>query len=295
MQIVEFGAGTLRFAEQLPEHPPEGGFVWLFLEREQLDTELPAVQRAAQRLGGSQLLDLHCADLVNAAHPSHYDYTSVYDLIVFRRLATQDEGAGDAEPHNGHGPALPAAFRRISTRAVGFAVFDRLLVSVHPAGCFTARSFLQRYLADAVHSDGLPATARNRLPTAPADLMLRMVNLMVDSYLELRKVLSQQLDHWQQELLRPGSRFSNWNALMAARNELHMLEDLCEEQHDAMQEWLDTLREQPEGAMPQAERDGLIARSRDVIEHIQRVVHHVRRLEQNAERKATAPTTSCAS
>lgn len=283
MQIVEFSAGTLRFAEALPERVPEGGFVWLFLERENLDAELPAVQRAAQRLGGSQMLDLHCADLVNSAHPSHYDYTSVYDLIVFRRLATQDEAAGDADLSNGHGRSMPAAFRRISTRAVGFAVFDRLLVSVHPAGCFTARSFLQRYLADAVHNEGLAAAVRSRLPTSPADLMLRMVNLMVDSYLELRKVLTQQLDHWQQELLRPGSRFSNWNALMAARNELHTLEDLCEEQHDAMQEWLDTLREQPEGAMPQAERDGLIARSRDVIEHIQRVVHHVRRLEQNAE------------
>nr|WP_145552596.1 magnesium transporter CorA family protein [Variovorax boronicumulans] len=282
MQIVEFSPGTLRFAEELPERAPDNGFVWLFLERESLEAELPAVQRAAQRLGGSQLLDLHCADLINAAHPSHYDYTSVYDLIVFRRLATQEETGAEAEP-TGPARSMPAAFRRISTRAVGFAVFDRLLVSVHPAGCFTARSFLQRYLSDAVHSDGLTATVRSRLPTTPSDLMLRMVNVMVDSYLELRKVLSQQLDHWQQELLRPGSRFSNWNALMAARNELHMLEDLCEEQHDAMQEWLDTLREQPAGAMPQAERDGLVARSRDVIEHIQRVVHHVRRLEQNAE------------
>lgn len=282
MQIVEFSPGTLRFAESVPERAPHNGFVWLFLDRETLEADLPAVQRAAQALGGSQLLDLHCADLLNAAHPSHYDYTSVYDLIVFRRLATLQEQ--DGEPaQNGPTRSMPAAFRRISTRAVGFAVFDRLLVSVHPRGCFTARSFLQRYLADAVPSDGASTTVRSRLPTTPADLMLRMVNLMVDSYLELRKQLSQQLDHWQQELLRPGSRFTNWNALMAARNELHMLEDLCEEQHDAMQEWLDTLREQPQGNMPQAERDGLIARSRDVIEHIQRVVHHVRRLEQNAE------------
>jgi Mg2+ and Co2+ transporter CorA len=35
--------------------------------------------------------------------------------------------------------------------------------------------------------------------------------------------------------------------------------------------------------MPQAERDGLLARARDVIEHIQRVVHHVRRMEHGAE------------
>ena len=64
---------------------------------------------------------------------------------------------------------------------------------------------------------------------------------------------------------------------------LHMLEDLCEEQNDAMQEWLDTQREQPAPSMPQAERDSLLARARDVIEHIQRVVHHVRRMEHGAE------------
>ena len=162
-------------------------------------------------------------------------------------------------------------------------MFDRLLISVHPDGCFTARAFIERYLSDAIHAEGLSAAARSRLPVSPADLMLRMVNVMVDSYLELRKQLSSQLDYWQAELLRPRSHFANWNALMIARGELHTLEDLCEEQHDAMQEWLDTLREQPPSAMTQAERDGLVARSRDVIEHIERVVHHVRRLEQNAE------------
>jgi Mg2+ and Co2+ transporter CorA len=70
---------------------------------------------------------------------------------------------------------------------------------------------------------------------------------------------------------------------MVARRELHMLEDLCEEQNDAMQEWLDTAREQPPPGLSQAERDGLIARARDVIEHIQRVVHQVRRMEEGAE------------
>ena len=55
---------------------------------------------------------------------------------------------------------------------------------------------------------------------------------------------------------------------MAARSELHTLEDLCEEQNDAMQEWLDTAREQPPPALSQAERDGLIARARDVYDLI---------------------------
>ncbi len=111
--------------------------------------------------------------------------------------------------------------------------------------------------------------SRSRLPAGPSDLMLRMVNVMVDSYLELRKQLSLELDDWQQKLLRPRSEGAHWQSLMVARAQLHMLEDLCEEQHDAMQEWLDTAREQPPPAVSLAERDGLIARARDVLEHIQ--------------------------
>ena len=300
MQIVIFTQGSLQFVDQLPSSSPSDGFVWVFTDRESISTDLPALQTLAQQVGGSALLDLHCLDLASATHPSHYDYTSVYDLVIFHRLITATEAAKaklEAELDNvEQGLAVkparkrgPPVFNRISTRAVGFVQFDKLLISVHPSGCYTAKSFVERYLKEAVQTENataLFAAARSRLPSSPADLMLRMINMMVDSYLELRKDLSTQLDHWQTELLNPRSHFTNWNALMAARNELHTLEDLCEEQHDAMQEWLDTMREQANGALAvvnQAEHDGLVARARDVIEHIERVVHHVRRLEQSAE------------
>jgi Mg2+ and Co2+ transporter CorA len=283
MQVVEFGSGTWRFLEQPPAQPPATGFIWLILERDTLDAELPALQQAAQQLGGSALLDLHVKDLANRAHPSHYDYTSIYDLVTFRRLATEAEVRVELGEEAGTARQALARFGRIRTRAVGFVVFDRLLVSVHPASCFAARTFIERYLADAVQTEGLAAVPRSRLPASPADLMLRMLNMMVDSYLDLRKDLGTELDGWQQQLLGPRSRGADWAALMSARNALHTLEDLCEEQNDALQEWLDTQREQPAPWMSQAERDGLLARARDVIEHVQRVVHHVRRMEHSAE------------
>ena len=303
MQIVIFTQGSLQFADQLPSAAPTDGFVWVFADRARFEAELPALQTLAQQVGGSALLDLHCRDLTSITHPSHYDYTSVYDLVIFRRLITATEAVeaklaseGLVGPDAASGVVVkskrkqgPPVLNRISTRAVGFVQFDKLLISVHPGGCYTAKTFVERYLADAVQSENASpqaVVARSRLPTSPADLMLRMINMMVDSYLELRKDLSTQLDHWQTELLNPRSHFTNWGALMAARNELHTLEDLCEEQHDAMQEWLDTLREQPGGVSAlntQSEHDALVARARDVIEHIERVVHHVRRLEQTAE------------
>ena len=75
--------------------------------------------------------------------------------------------------------------------------------------------------------------------------MLRMLNVMVDSYLELRKELSAELDAWQQELLAPRLARSRLARADDRAHALHTLEDLCEGQNDAMQEWLDTQREQP--------------------------------------------------
>ncbi len=285
MHIVEFTGGTLRFLDALPKAAPDNGFIWIYLDREDLGAQAARLQEAAQRLGGSSVLDLHLKDLANRSHPSHYDYTSVYDLVIFRRLAAAPEV--DAELQASGQPAtvdtaLPT-FRRIRTRAIGFVVFDRLLVTVHPAGCAAAKSFIERYLTDAVHNDGLEAVARSRLPISPSDLMLRMLNVMVDSYLELRKQLTVELTRWQDALLQPGAEQVDWKALMLARSELHALEDLCEEQNDAMQEWLDTAREQPPAMLSRAERDNLMARATDVIEHIGRVVHQVRRMEEGAE------------
>ena len=42
------------------------------------------------------MLDLHVKDLGNRAHPSHYDYTSIYDLVIFRRLASEPEVRAEA-------------------------------------------------------------------------------------------------------------------------------------------------------------------------------------------------------
>ncbi|MFD0667933.1 magnesium transporter CorA family protein [Ramlibacter sp. MAHUQ-53] len=285
MRIVEFTEGTLRFLDSAPQQPPSSGFLWVYLDREALPQRLAELQALTQRLGGSTLLDLHVKDLGNADHPSNYDYTSIYDLVIFRRLASPEEVDADlrgAAMHTGPAQAL-ASFRRIRTRAMGFAVFDRLLVTVHPAGCMTARTFIERYVADTALADGQATVSRSRLPASPADLMLRMLNVMVDGYLEMRKQLAGELGQWQEGLLQPRGERADWRALMLARAELHRLEDLCEDQQDALQEWLDTAREQPMPWLSQAEHDTLVARANDVIEHVGRVVHQVRRMEQGAE------------
>ena len=305
MQIVEFTGGTLRFLDAAPAAAPADGFVWIYLERPDFDIQLSRLQIAAERLGGSMLLDVHLQDLASDLQPTAYDATSVYDLVIFRRLATPGEAAQAHANAPGQtlGPdaanfaaELARVFGSIDSRAVGFAVFDKLLISVHPPECIEAQGYVRRFLADAklnasvaAADTGDAAAVRTRVPQSPADLVLRLINGMVDSYLSLRKELSQTMERAQTELLKAYPAPSTWNALTQARYRLQILQDLCEEQQDAMQEWLDTLRDQPlsdygaNSGAAQGRRDQLIARARDVMEHIDRVLHHARRLEQAAE------------
>jgi len=262
---------------QWPVELPAKGFIWIGISRQALEPALPELQSALQRWTGGQLVDLHVSDLLNAQLPSHFDYTSWYDLLAFRRLLASGRGEADESQ-----AAARRTIEAIDTSPVGFAVFDRVLLTVHPSDCLVREYFAQRL---AQLRQGADLRGTSRLPASPADLMLRMVNHIVDSYLELRRLLTRQLGQLQEELLNPHSHFNNWRLLLESRNALHSLEDICEDQRSAMQEWLDALEELPKPADDAAAREQelLRVRSRDVLEHIERVLSHVRRLEQSAE------------
>lgn len=286
MRIFHIEAQSVTEADHLPTGLSDRGFRWVACSRSEFEAELPALQGMLQLLCGCTLLDLHVSDLLNAQLPSHHDYTSRYDLLVFRRLASAEADGAPAQP-----PAPeprrarrggPPVLRRIDTSPVGFAVFDRVLLSVHPQGCQALAHYASRLLAA---PGGQTRSAGPHLPQQPADLMLRIVNQIVDGYLDLRRELSRQLDHWQTELLQPRTRFTNWSALLEARIALHQLDDICEDQRTAVLDWIEGLAgwEPDDDTGGQRGLELLRVRSRDVLEHIERVVHHVRRLEQNAE------------
>jgi hypothetical protein len=195
----------------------------------------------------------------------------------------------------------PPVLKRIDTSPVGFAVFDQLLLTVHPTDCAVRDAYAARLL------NATTAESRSsgvKLPTSPADMMLRIVNQMVDGYLELRRELTRQLDHWQAELLRPGTRFTNWSSVLDARLAMHHLDEICEDQRSAVQDWVDSIETWPEGATP----------PRYVSASCSRCAHATCSSTSSAwcttcgawskaprprcrcifRRKATAPTTSCA-
>ena len=284
MRIFHVTSDRFVELEALPASRPTRGFIWIGSARREFEVNTAQLQEHLQRWEGGSLVDLHVSDLLNNQLPSHFDYTSWYDMLVFRRLAP---AAGTEklllDDDRGTLSSARQALAVIDTSPVGFAVFDHVLLTVHPTNCVVREYFAQRLAVLA--GAGGEARAAMRLPTSPADLMLRMVNHMVDSYLDLRRLLTRQLGFLQRELLDVRSRFHDWSLLLDVRNALHQVEDTCEDQRSAVQEWIDGLDEWPDAGNDAArrERELLRVRSRDVLEHIERVLSHVRRLEQSAE------------
>ena len=266
--------------DALPEALPPTGYLWVASTRPAFEAELGAVQALLQTWTGSQLYELHVADLLNPQLPSAFDYTSAYDLLVFRRLAAGTGAAVDQDGPTSKG--RQNAIDLIDTSPVGFAIFDRVLLTVHPTDCQVREFFASRLQSRTQTAEG---RASARMPTSPADLMLRMVNFMVDSYLELRRLLTKQLDELQEQLFGARGRPNSWRLVLNSRNALHLLQDTCEDQRAAITEWIDALEEWPQDndEAVRREREQLRVRSRDVLEHIERVLSHVRRLEASSE------------
>ena len=300
------------------------GFLWVTSGRREFEVLQSDIQAQLHRLAGGALVDLHGSDRLNPRLPSRWDYTCWYDLLVCRRLAA-GPGTERMFLDEEHGTASTArqALASIDTSPVGFAVFDKVLLTVHPADCSVRDFFIHRLgqigatparqeshatvasasslpehddgdahlgashalegLSDPAHTSGRGAASR--MPASPPDMMLRVVNHMVDSYLDLRRLLTRQFGYLQHELLSSNNRFTSWQALLESRNALHLLEDTCEDQRSALQEWIDAMDEwpTPEDKVSARERELLRVRSRDVHEHIERVLGHVRRLESSAE------------
>lgn len=267
MKIYHFDGKHVAAQERLGP-PPSSGFTWVLLSRNEFEAQLSDLQNQLEQCTGQRLMQLHVQDIRNAQHPSRYDYANGYDMVIFRKLQLQ-YGAHEA----GEGSAPMHSLLGLQTHPVSLVVFDHLLLTVYDEQAPLAEEFAARFTQDA------------RLPLSAADLMLRIINILVDAYLDLRKVLSANLKFWQGQLLASNTQFTQWKLLLAEREHLNLLEDMCDEQHDAVQEYLDGLMDQPVSSadLNSKVHELLVARSRDILGHIARVRQHVRRLEESIE------------
>jgi magnesium/cobalt transport protein CorA len=221
---------------------PAQGFAWLDLSYEEVELLQPEVER----LTGVHIFDVHVADARNLQHPSFFDNTDTYEIVVFRGLSPQ------------------STVDEIVTRPMTLFNFDGLMVTVRAADSRSVAQVKARF-----------ANLPGKSPQSPDDLMHRLLSAMVDHYLALRQPLAQRLDGWQHALLDPRKPFRDWARILESRQQIRVLQNLCEEQRDAIQEWRDYRIADLSPAMH--------ARFADVVEHIERVLHHARTVESQAE------------
>jgi len=127
MRVFHINAEQFVELDTMPAALPAGGFLWVGSGRREFEIGAIDIQNHLQAWTGGQLVDLHVRDLLSQQLPSNFDSTSWYDLLVFRRLAVAASSHGDDPPDT-----LAAArkvLESIDTSPVGFAVFDRVLVS----------------------------------------------------------------------------------------------------------------------------------------------------------------------
>jgi Mg2+ and Co2+ transporter CorA len=273
---IEVGAQRAVELGAAPSALPSDGYLWLDVLHDEVIADPEPLREAVLAVTGVRLHDLHLQDAANLQHPSYFDSTSEYDMLVFRKLAV---GEGRPLEERAASADQRRVLQEIVTRPITFFVLDKLLVTVRQGTSKTIEIVRTRLLDPRARGDAASAD-RYRVPKTPGELMLRMLNGMVDRYLELREPLSDRLDRWQRDLLDPRRPFNNWSALLEARIELRKLENLCEGQHDAITELRDAyLEDTPDAAIS----DAYLVRLHDLLEHIQRVLSHARRLEGSVE------------
>jgi len=264
MRFLLLGAGTAQRLDEPPSAMRAGEFLWCDCHYEEARDWVEPVTR----LTGVPVFEDHLLDAENRQHPSYFDSTQDYEMIVFRGLAFSAAPGDDDAPI------------RVRTRPTVFFLFPRCLVTVRASDSMLVPALQDRLV--------VAAQSHQRLPSVPEELMLRLLNMMVDRYLDLRQPLTAQLERWQRLLLDPRRPFLDWLALLEVRGELRKLEQLCEEQLDALQEWRDERLERTapsDGDEPVIGplADSLQVRASDVVEHIHRVLNHARRLQDSAE------------
>jgi magnesium/cobalt transport protein CorA len=241
MQIIRFVKNEKPERLDGLEKLPEEGFVWLDFVRE----DAPDWRAEVHRLTGTDVYEAHVIDSLNGGHPSFYEGTDAYEMIIFRGLASSDVETFESRP-------------------TAFFLFANLLVTVRSEDSVSVGTVSNRLFERAA-----------RTPRSAVGLVLLVLSAMVDRFMALREPLAERLEEWQEALLDPSNPFEDWMSLMRHRNRLRRLERMCDEQADALSAWRDDTGQELDGP--------LTVRVNDLMEHIRRVLTHAQHLEAQLE------------
>ena len=251
-------------------------FIWVDCTREDVVNRSEHWQQEIFQRTGLWLNEYHVRDILNLEHPCVFDTLDDYDLLIFRKLITPDDhvktGAQALEQHE---PVFGLA-----TTPVSFIMTPQVLITVREQGNKAMESYIARIktvLARPLDEQNKP----RKLAASPLDLALRLLNSMVDGYLDLRVPLTCRVQFWQQELLQGHRRFTKWHQLLQENMAFQQVENLCEEQIETLQELRDEIVENYphlKGKKKAERQEVMLLRVDDIASHIERIQKHTARL-----------------
>lgn len=148
--------------------------------------------------------EFHIRDILNIDHPCAFDTMDDYDLLIFRKIITPDDQISNSEVT---GEVHESIFG-LATTPISFIISQDVLISIRETGNKAMDAYVQRY-EQIVQRDISDQNKPRKLPSTPIDLTLRMLNSMIDAYLDLRTPLTRRVEHWQRELLQGVNDFTN--------------------------------------------------------------------------------------
>jgi magnesium transporter len=242
MEILHFVPGEApRRLDGLTVLPAEG-VLWVDFVRE----EAQGWECWAEPLLGVPIEPQHVSDSLNASHPSFFDGTADYDMLIFEGLGPKDD-------------PIP-----LDTRSAAFFMFERVLLTVRAPDNLSFGNVKQRCIEN-----------RLRIPASPLVLAHLVLDTMIDRFLRIREPLDRRFTALQDDLLDPDTRMSDWRKLLDGRREARKLEALSEGQMEALDYWHRNSR------FDWSQHDEV--RFRDLNEHVARVLAHASGQERDLE------------
>jgi Mg2+ and Co2+ transporter CorA len=262
--------------QKMPVSETEQQFIWIDCTREDVVNRAEEWQKEIFEQTGLLMNEYHVRDILNLEHPCAFDAMDEYDLLIFRKLITPDD-------HISSGENAIEQHERVfglATSPISFISTDQVLITIRERGNHAVESYINR-IQNVVQKPFDEQNKPRKLASTSLDLQLRLLNTMIDGYLDLRMPLTRRVEFWQQELLQGNRRFTKWQQLFQENMALQQMENLCEEQIDALQELRDEIVENFGHLKPRkkAEKQDLIlVRVDDLVSHVERIQKYTARL-----------------
>ncbi|MFH7765604.1 magnesium transporter CorA family protein [Acinetobacter sp. BSP-28] len=269
------------FVQKTPNTQAESLFVWIDCTREDVVNRADEWQKEIYQYTQLILNEFHVKDVLNLEHPCTFDTMEDYDLLIFRKLITPDDdiktGAQALEQHE--------KMFGLATTPISFIMTPQVLITVREQGNRAVENYISRIEMNFTRSVQDQNKSR-KVSTTPLDLTLRLLNSIIDGYLDLRVPLTRRVEFWQQELLQGHRRFSKWNQLFQESMSFQQVENLCEEQIDALQELRDEIVDNYphlKGKKKSERQDIMLVRMDDLVSHVGRIQKHMVRLRASIQ------------